>query len=130
MDGASGVILSWVVSPLKHGPGPSCLFARAACRPLRLPVSDEPHEFRAAAKKVFYRAAGPGLVHIRGFRPNSDQYLIYPSGDIVVGCARHGIRFEVNLYLRDTAPSKTTYLSDKQPIGAMPARGQTAFGIA
>lgn len=68
MDGASRFILSYEVSPLKHGADPSGLFARAAGRSLRLPrvlVSDGLHEFRAAARKVFYRAAGPRFVHIR-----------------------------------------------------------------
>ena len=32
------------------------------------------------------------------FTSNFDQYLICPSGDIVVGCARLGMGFEVNLY--------------------------------
>ncbi len=31
---------------------------------------------------------------------NFDQYLICPSGDNVVGCARYGMGFEVNLYVR------------------------------
>ncbi len=68
MDGASRFILSCEASPLKHGADPACLFARAAERLLRLPrvlVSDGLHEFRAAARKVFYRAAGPRFVHIR-----------------------------------------------------------------
>ena len=68
MDGASRFILSYEVSPLKQGADPSGLFARAAERSLRLPrilVSDGLHEFRAAARKVFYRAAGPRFVHIR-----------------------------------------------------------------
>ena len=63
MNGASRFILSYEASPLKHGADPSGLFARAAERSLRLPrvlVSDGLHEFRAAARKVFYRAAGPG----------------------------------------------------------------------
>ena len=33
------------------------------------------------------------------FTSNFDQYLICPSGDIVAGCARHGMGFESNLYL-------------------------------
>ena len=68
MDGASRFILSYEVSSLKQGSDPSGLFARAACRSLRLPrmlISDGLHEFRAAANKVFYRAAGPRFVHIR-----------------------------------------------------------------
>ena len=68
MDGASRFILSYKVSSLKQGSDPSGLFAHAACRSLRLPrmlISDGLHEFRAAANKVFYRAAGPRFVHIR-----------------------------------------------------------------
>lgn len=68
MDGASRFILSYEVSPLKQGSDPSGLFARAAGRSLRPPrilVSDGLHEFRAAAKRVFYRTAGPRFVHIR-----------------------------------------------------------------
>ena len=68
MDGASRFILSCEVSPLKQGSDSSGLFARAAGRSLRPPrilVSDGLHEFRAAAKKAFYRAAGPRFAHIR-----------------------------------------------------------------
>ena len=39
--------------------------------------------------------------HRYKFTSNFDQYLICPSGGIVVGCARHGMGFAVNLYPRE-----------------------------
>ena len=68
MDGASRFILSYMVSPVKHGSKPTNLFMCASARSVRSPrilVSDGLHEFCKAAKSVFYKATGPRFVHIR-----------------------------------------------------------------
>ena len=67
MDGASRSILSYEVSPSSTVPTPpACSRAprsvRCACSAY---WSATDHEFRAAARKAFYRAAGPRFVHIR-----------------------------------------------------------------
>ena len=68
MCGASRFILSYGISPTKFGFDPVKLFAAAAARAARLPrilVTDGLPAFVPAAKKIFYRSAGPRFVHAR-----------------------------------------------------------------
>ena len=68
MCGTSRFILSYVASPAKFGFDPVCLFAAAAAREVSLPrilVTDGLLAFIPAAKKAFYRSAGPRFVHVR-----------------------------------------------------------------
>ena len=68
MCGTSRFILSYVISPAKFGFDPMPLFAAAAARAVSLPrilVTDGLLAFIPAAKKVFYRSAGPRFVHVR-----------------------------------------------------------------
>lgn len=68
MDHSSRFVLSFELSHLKQGVDPTDLFSGAAARTHRLPrifVSDGLQDFCQAAKKVFYRVAGPRFVHIR-----------------------------------------------------------------
>ena len=68
MCGTSRFILSYVISPAKFGFDPVHLFAEAAARAVSLPrilVTDGLLAFIPAAKKVFYRSAGPRFVHVR-----------------------------------------------------------------
>ena len=69
MRGASRFALSYEMSPTKLGFDPAGLFAAAAARAAALPrilVTDGLLAFVPAAKKTFYRSAGPRFVHVRG----------------------------------------------------------------
>ena len=68
MCGASRFILSYEISDTKLGFDPTHLFAAAAARAAALPrilVTDGLPAFIPAAKKIFYRRAGPRFVHVR-----------------------------------------------------------------
>ena len=68
MCGASRFVLSYEISPTKLGFDPAGLFAAAAARAAALPrilVTDGLPAFIPAAKKTFYRSAGPRFVHVR-----------------------------------------------------------------
>ncbi len=68
MCGAGRFILSYRISPTKLGFDPAGLFAAAAARAAALPrilVTDGLPAFVPAARKTFYRNAGPRFVHVR-----------------------------------------------------------------
>ena len=68
MCGTSRFVLSYEISPAKLGFDPLGLFAAAAARAAELPrilVTDGLSAFVPAAKKTFYRSAGPRFVHVR-----------------------------------------------------------------
>ena len=63
------------------------------------------------------------------FTSNFDQYLICPSGDIVVGCARHGMGFEVNLYQMERIRRLLPLKGQGRPIPSIRLQMEQADGV-
>ena len=74
MCGTGRFILSYVISPAISGFDPMPLFAEAAARAVSLPrilVTNGLPALVPAAKKAFYRSAGPQFVHVREIHPHN-----------------------------------------------------------